>query len=51
MTVFTCISYDDAGGGSGCDVDDDIYIMMQRVFVCRENSSLPTSELSARGAK
>ena len=28
-----------------------IYNMMQHVFVCHEKSSLPTSELSARGAK
>ena len=33
------------------DYDDDIYIMMQCVFVCHEKSSLPTSELSAGGAK
>ena len=31
--------------------DADIYIMMQCVCVCNEKSSLPTSELSARGAK
>ena len=33
------------------DDNDDIYIMMQCVFVCHEKSSLPTSELSAGGAK
>ena len=31
--------------------DEDIYIMMQCVFVCHEKSSLPTSELSAGSAK
>ena len=33
------------------NVEGDIYIMMQCVFVCHEKSSLPTSELGARGAK
>ena len=33
------------------DDGDDIYIMMQCVFLCHEKSSLPTSELSAGGAK
>ena len=28
-----------------------IYIMMQCLFACNEKSSLPTSELSAGGAK
>ena len=48
--------HDDATGGdcgTDNDDDDDIYIMMQCLFVCvcHEKSSRPTSELSAGGAK
>ena len=42
---------DDKKDGADDDDDDDIYIMMQCLCVCHEKSSLPTSELSGRGAK